>query len=104
MKKPTITTIDGKTHEMINLTGRTYRVVAEFEKNAPDIADVDYIERHAALIAELYDGVTVDDVLDMPLEDIIPASLAARKVAYSFTWLKMQEITKNVEADKEQSA
>ena len=103
MDKPTITTIDGKTHEMINLTGRTYRVIAEFEKNAPQIEDVDFIERHAALVAELFD-VTQDDVLDMPLDDILPASHAARSFAYAFTWLKFKEIQKNVVEDKEQSA
>lgn len=101
MNRPTITTIDGKTHELKPFTGRSYRVIAEFDKNQPLIGDVDYIERHAAIVAELF-GVTTDDVLDMPLEDILPASLAARKVAYSFTWLKMQAITKNVVEDKEQ--
>lgn len=103
MDKPTIT-IDGKTHEMINLTGRTYRVIAEFEENAPQITDVDFIERHAALVAELYNGVTQDDVLDMPLNEILPASHEARKFAYAFTWLKLTEIQKNAEEDKEQLA
>lgn len=102
MEKPTLTTIDGATHELKPFTGRTYRVIAEFEKNYPEIGDVDYIERHAALVAELYEGVTVDDVLDMPLEDIVPASMVVRKVGYAFTWLKVGEISKNVEVDKAQ--
>ena len=104
MDKPTITTIDGKKHEMINLTGRTYRVIAEFEENAPQITDVDFVEKHAALVAELYNGVTQDDVLDMPLNEILPASHEARKFAYAFTWIKFKEIQKNAEEDKAQSA
>lgn len=101
MDKPTITTIDGKTHELKPFTGRSYRVIAEFDKNQPLIGDVDYIERHAAIVAELF-GVTTDDVLDMPLEDILPASIEACKLGYSFTWLKVRQTSKNVVEDKEQ--
>lgn len=101
MQRPTITTIDGKTHELKKLTGRTYRVVSEFENTQPEITDADFIERHAALIAELYNGVTQDDVLNLPLEDILPASIAARRTAYAFTWLKMSELAKNSGEDKE---
>jgi len=101
MEKPTITTIDGKAHEMKPLTGRAYRLVAEFDKNLPQVTDVDLIERHAAFLADFY-GLNVDDVLDMPLEDILPASFATRKAAYAFTWLKMQEISKNAVEGKEQ--
>lgn len=106
MERPTLTTIDGKEHEMKALTGRTYRVVAEFDKNFPEITDVDFIEKHAAIVAELYDGVTTDDVLDMSLDEILPASIEARNFAYAFTWLKTKEISKNLVEDeaKEQSA
>lgn len=102
MEKPTITTIDGKIHEMRNLDGRAYRKLVEFDKNQPSIDDADFIERHAAIVAEFFDGVTVDDVLDMPLEEIFPASVAVRKVGYSFTWLKINELSKNAEAGKVQ--
>ena len=99
--RPTITTIDGRKHELKKLTGRTYRVVAEFDANMPQITDVDFIERHAALAAELY-GVTQDEILDMPLEDILPATTEARRLTYSFTWLKVSEIAKNSDTDKAQ--
>ena len=101
MEKPRIVTIDGVEHEMKPLTGRSYRVVAEFDNNLPEFGDVDFIERHAAVIAELY-GVAVEDVLDMPLEEIVPAAREARMVAYAFTWLKTGEISKNSQEDKEQ--
>ena len=103
MEKLTVTTIDGQVHEMKPLTGRAYRMLSEFDKNLPQIEDDDYIERHAAIVAELF-GIKQDDVLDMPLEDILPISIAARTLAYSFTWLKLKETSKNAEADKAQSA
>lgn len=99
--KPTIRTIDGKEHEMIDLTGRAYRLASEFDNNQPQITDADFIERHAAITAEFFSGVTKDDILDMPLEEILPASIAARRAVYSFTWLKTQEVSKNSDADKE---
>lgn len=101
MEKPTIT-IDGKKHEMIALTGRTYRIASEFDNNQPQITDADFIERHAALVAEFFSRVTKDDVLDLPLEEILPASIAVRRAVYSFTWLKTQEISKNFDEGKEQ--
>lgn len=101
MEKPRIKTADGVEHEMQPLTGRSYRVAAEFDKNLPEFGSEDFIERHAAVIAELF-GVSVDDALDMPLEDIIPAARDARKFAYAFTWLKTGEISKNSQEDKEQ--
>lgn len=102
MEKPTIKTIDGNEHKMIELTGRAYRILAEFDKNQPLPTDADYIERHAAFVAEFYDGVTKDDVLDMPLDDILPAAFNAQKFTYAFTWRKVQEISKNFDEDKEQ--
>lgn len=102
MSKPIIKTVDGKEHEMIELTGRAYRMAIEFDKNQPQFSDEEFIERHASLVAEFYKGVTKEDVLDMPLEEIIPASIAARRAVYSFTWLKVQEISKNLDEDKEQ--
>lgn len=101
--KPTITTVDGKTHEMKPLNGRAYRIVAEFDNTAPQVTDADFIERHAALVAEFFD-VTADDVLDMPLEDILPASIQTRCTVIQLTWQKTVEISKNAEEDKAQSA
>ena len=102
MERPTIT-IGGKENEMIALTGRAYRLAAEFDNNQPKIDDADFIERHAAIIAEFFNGVTKDDILDyMPLEEILPASIAVRRAVYSFTWLKTQEISKNSEEGKAQ--
>ena len=102
MERPTITTIDGREHEMKNLNGRAYRLAVEFDNNLPQITDVDFIERHAELVSNFFTDVTKDDVLDLPLEEILPASIAIRKATYAFTWLKTQEISKNFEEDKAQ--
>ena len=101
MKTPTIT-IKGEKHEMIILTGRAYRIVSEFDKSQPQITDPDFMERHAAIVAEFYDGVTAEDILDLPLEEIMPASIAARRAVFQLVWSKTQEISKNSEEGKEQ--
>lgn len=100
MERPKITTIDGTDHEMCHLDGRAYRIVSEFDNNLPNYLAADFIERHAALIAEFFDGVSVDDILDMPLEDILPASMAVRSFVFNFTWEKTKAISKNAPTDK----
>ena len=100
MKKLTITTADGEEHELKKLTGRHWRILSEFAENAPNITDADLLEKHAGFIAEFYD-VTADDVLDMPLEEILPASLAIRQAIGEKLAAKMETIGKNVdEGDK----
>lgn len=100
--RPRITTIDGKEHEIRQLTGRDWRYFGEFIENAPNSTDVDFIERHADFIAKFYDGVTSDDVLNMPLEDIFPASFEIRNYINNQIGAKLVKIEKNSEADKEQ--
>lgn len=100
MDRPTITTVDGKEHALKKFDGRIYRLVAEFDRDLPQITDVDFIERHAAIVAELY-GVSTDDALDLPLEDIMPASIEGRRAVFQLTWSKTADISKNSETDKE---
>ncbi len=100
MDRPKITTIDGTAHEMRRLDGRAYRIVSEFDNDLPNYLAADFIERHAALIAEFFDGVSVDDVLDMSLEDILPASVAVRSFVFNFAWEKTRTISKNAPTDK----
>lgn len=101
MTKPTVTTLDGKKHEMPRITGRHWRVLSEFIDAAPEYVDADFIEKHAAFIAAFfYDGVTVDDVLDLPIEEILPTSAAIRKFVMAQLTAKLEKIEKNSEADK----
>lgn len=101
MATPTIT-IDGKEYEIKKLTGRDWRILGEFIDSAPAYGDVDFLEKHSAFIAAFYDGVTPDDVLNMPLEEIIPASFAVRNYITSRLSAKLEKIEKNSEAGKAQ--
>jgi len=100
MTKPTITTLDGKKHELKKITGRSWRILSEFIDAAPEYVDADFIEKHAAFIAAFYDDVTADDVLDLPIEEILPASAATRKFIMAQLTAKLETIEKNSEADK----
>ena len=101
MEKPTIT-INGKKHEMRKLTGRSWRLLGEFIETAPDYADADFIEKHAAFIAQFYDDVAAEDILDLPLENILPTSAAIRKYVLDCLTAKLEKIEKNVVTDKAQ--
>ena len=100
MTKPTIT-INGKKHELTKITGRSWRILSEFIDNAPEYTDADFIEKHAEFVAKFYDDVIVDDVLDLPIEEILPASAAIRKYVMESLTAKLEKIEKNSEADKE---
>lgn len=102
MDKPKITTLDGQVHEMRKLTGRDWRLLGEFTDNASNFFDADLLEKHAAFTAQFYDGVTADDILDLPLDDIMPASYAVRNYISSQLGAKLEKIEKNAEADKVQ--
>ena len=101
MERPTIT-IGGKEHEMIALTGRSWRLLGEFLETAPDYTDADFLEKHAAFIAQFYDDVAAEDILDMPLEDIFPASVAVRDYISALLGSKLEKIEKNSETGKAQ--
>ena len=100
MTRPTITTLDGKKHELKKITGRSWRILSEFIDTAPEYVDADFIEKHAAFIACFYDGVTADDILDLPIEDILPASADARKFVMAQLTAKLEKIEKNAVEDK----
>jgi len=102
MDKPTITTLDNKKHEMITPTGRHWRIFSEFVESNPEYTDADFIEKHAAFIAEFYQGVTADDILDLPLEEILPVSMAIRNYITKMLTAKFEQIEKNVETGKAQ--
>ena len=101
MEKPKII-INGVEHEIRQLTGRDWRVMGEFIESAPDFTDVDYLVKHAEFVANFYTDLTVDDILDLPIEDILPASTAVRNYIVASLTAKFEKIEKNVEAGKAQ--
>ncbi|MBQ3451801.1 MAG: hypothetical protein IJG32_06025, partial [Selenomonadaceae bacterium] len=77
-------------------------LLGEFLEAAPDYAEADFLEKHAAFITQFYDGVTAEEVLDLPLEEILPASAAIRKYIMKCLTAKLEKIEKNAETDKAQ--
>lgn len=98
MVKPTIT-IGGVTHEIKTLTGKDWRILGEFLNADIQPQHVDYIEKHAAFIANFFDGVTADDVLNLPLADILPLYSAIQRYFTQSISEKLETISKNVPAD-----
>lgn len=101
MKKLTIT-INGTEHEVKRLTGKDWRTLGEFVDSNPILTDADFIEKHAAFVAKFFEGVTVEDVLEMPLEEIIPTAIAIRKLIGETIAAKMEQVEKNSETGKAQ--
>lgn len=101
MRKPSIT-VGGQTYEIRDLTGRHWRILSKFIEAAPKITDADFLEKHAAFIADFYAGVTVEDILDLPLDEILPTSVAIRQYVTKLLTAKLEAIEKNSEEGKEQ--
>lgn len=101
MERPTIT-IEGEKFELKKLTGRSWRVFSEFVENQPEYTKADFIERQAEFIANFYD-VTAEEILDkMPLEEIMPASLAVRNYVMATLTAKFAKMEKNAVAGEAQ--
>lgn len=80
---------------MKKITGRHWRILSEFIDTAPEYVDAEFIEKHADFIAQFYDGVTADNIHDLPIEDILPASAAARKFVMELLTAKLEKIEKS---------
>ena len=98
----TITTLDGKKHEMKKIAGRHWRILSEFIDNAPEYTDPAFLEKHAEFIAFFFEDLTSEDILDLPLEEILPVSVAIRQLIMERLTEKMAKIEKNASADKAQ--
>lgn len=102
MEKPTVT-IDGVAHEIRNLKVRDWRFFAEFMDADIKPSQPEFIEKHAGFIASFFDGVTTKDILDLPLEDIMPLFHDIVNYIMSRLLLKFED-KKNVEtADAEKA-
>lgn len=98
MIKPTIT-INGNVISMRTLTGRDWRILGEFMNEDIKPKQSDYIEKHAAFIANFFEGVTADDVLNLPLSDIFPLYSDIQQYFTASISEKLEIISKNVETD-----
>ena len=101
MERPTIT-IAGEKKEMRTLTGRDWRIFAEQSEKGAALSDADFLEKQAEFISGFYEGVTAEEVLNMPLEEILPASTAIKNYIMRTLTVRFEQIEKNSGADKAQ--
>ena len=95
MDKPTIT-INGEVKKIKEVKGKDWRVMGEFLEKKISLYDKEFAEEHAKFIANFFDGVTADDILNLPLEEIFPLAFAIRDFLINKISEKLQVIEKNV--------
>ena len=91
MDKPKIE-LNGKTYEMIEPKARAWRLVSELDENKKDIPNVEFIERHAAIIAAFF-NVSVEEVLDyMDLADVMKTFYDCYRYMNSALYSKLKKL------------
>ena len=103
MDKPTIT-IGDKTFEMNFIGGRAFRLVSEYGERNFKLSNPALVEEAAEFIANFFDGVTADDVLDLPLKEIMPLAAKIHHLVIDIVSGKSEEISKNADEGKAPSA
>ena len=94
MNKPTIT-INGETKEIKQVKGKDWRIMGEFLDKKISFNDSNFMEEQANFIANFFDDVTADDVLELPLEEIFPTAIAIRDFMINKISEKLNVIEKN---------
>lgn len=102
MEKLTIKTVDGKEHKMRKIDGRAWRVTAEYIESDFKFDNPALLENAAKYIAEFFEGVTSEDILDLSIEEIMPTAFKIRDMVFGNIMPKVEAIEKNSEADKAQ--
>ena len=98
MEKPTVT-IDGVAHEIRNLKVRDWKNFTEFIRADIKPSQPDFIEKHAEFIAHFFDGVTAEEILDLPLKDILPLYDAIQNYLIYCLYAKLDTRTKDANAE-----
>lgn len=101
MNNPTII-IDDIKHEIKKVTGKDWRILGEFLDKKVTFTDKIFLEEHAEFIANFFDGVTADDVLNLPLEEILPVAMEIRNFMINKISEKLSAIEKNAEKGEEE--
>ena len=102
MEKMTITTLDGKEHKMRKINGRAWRITAEYIEGNLKFDNPALVEEAASYVAEFFDDVTSEEILDLPMEEIMPTAFKIRDMVFKAIMPKLEAIEKNSEADKAQ--
>ena len=92
MDKPKIE-INGKIYEIKEPKAQVWRKFAELEENRNDIPNVEYIERHAQIIAENFEGIKAEEILEqMNLCEVIPTFYICYKYCASILYEGMKKL------------
>ena len=92
MNKPKIE-LNGKTYDMKEPKGKAWRTFAELYENQKDIPNIEFIERHAEVIAQNFDGLTADEILEhMNLSKIIPTFYECYEYAASVLYVGVKRL------------
>lgn len=64
--------IDGKEYKAKKPKARAWRELMKFDENKKDIKTDEFIDKHAELIASLFEDLSADDILDnVDIDDIL---------------------------------
>lgn len=97
MITPTLVTADGISHEIKNLKGKDWRILGEFFEKKLSFHDKNFMEEQADFIANFFEDVTADEILELPIEEIFPMAIEIRNYMTNKIGEKLNAIEKNVE-------
>ena len=89
---------------MKQIDGRAFRLVSEYREKDFKLSNPAMVEEAAAFIANFFDGVTAENILDLPLEEIMPLAFRIQNVVIGLVSGKSEEIAKNADEGKALSA
>lgn len=96
MEKPKII-INGKTYKMKEPKSKAWRLITEIDENKEDIPNVELVEKFVEVIAELFDGVTKEELLEnMDIADVFPTFYSC----YTYTSKVLFTGTKKLDSTK----
>ena len=102
MERITLKTLDGKIHSIRKIDGRAWRITAEYIEGDFKFTNPALLEEAARYIAEFFEGVTSEEILDLPMEEILPTAFKIRDKVFESITPKVAAIEKNSAEDKAQ--
>lgn len=96
MDKPKIL-INGTEHEIKEVKGKDWRILGEFFEKNISFTDKNFMEEQADFIANFFDDVTANEILELPIEEIFPMAIEIRNYMTNKIGEKLNAIEKNVE-------
>ena len=104
MNKPKIE-LNGKTYEMKEPKGKAWRKFAELHENRLEIPNVEFIERHVEAIAENFENLTSNEILEnMNLSEVIPIFYKCYDYAASILYSGMKKLDSTEDDSKNETA